>query len=314
MTLLTMTIPDEPAELARWLERRLMAPDFGQFIAELAAHFPASPTTHQPHHLLDRWLPMVLEEGLALVPSKVLGELLRSPAVLAAFQEQIAMHGGAYWDELPEASDELSSRLKRGKRALARLLSADSVASVDQAVPKSVSKGVSIPEAKRTGGRGYRVWAIVSTGVAACLAVSVFLLSNREPDGTQRLPKAQIAWGWAKPGGLAVDQSLPKDYLNTLASNLEEWSLHRPGDADGLATRIAEFRLGCTRLMHSTYGALSPQDKAWLLGQCREWAKSLDRHQQALDAGIDPIAVRAEVDEMVRVMAATLREKAKEVG
>ena len=44
MTLVTMTIPDDPAELPRWLERRLVAPDFGQFIAELSAHFPATAT------------------------------------------------------------------------------------------------------------------------------------------------------------------------------------------------------------------------------------------------------------------------------
>ena len=63
MTLLTMTIPDDPAELPRWLERRLMAPDFGRFIAELAAHFPATSADAQSRHLLDRWLPVALANG-----------------------------------------------------------------------------------------------------------------------------------------------------------------------------------------------------------------------------------------------------------
>jgi hypothetical protein len=40
----------------------------------------------------------------------------------------------------------------------------------------------------------------------------------------------------------------------------------------------------------------------------------LDGHQQALDAGADPLTVRAAVDEAVRVIAGTLREKAKRVG
>jgi hypothetical protein len=313
MILLTMTIPDEPAELARWLERRLMAPDFGQFIAELSAHFPTSPKARQPYHLLDRWLPIALEEGLALIPSEVLSELLRNPAALAAFQERIVTGGGAYWDDLPDTSDDLSMRLERGKLTLEQMLSSDFASSDDRAVPKAGSEAVPTRSAKRTGRRGYQIWAMVSTGIAACLAVSVVWLANSGPKDPP-LPKVQIAWGWAKPGGIAIDQSNPRDYLNKLAANVEEWSLFRPGDSDGLGTRIAELRLGCTRLMHSAYGPLTPSDKAWLLEHCRQWAKLLDENQQALDAGADPIAVRADVDEVVRVIAATLREKAKEVG
>jgi len=312
MTLLTMTIPDEPAELARWLERRLMAPDFGQFIAELSAHFPAPSKAGQPRHQLDRWLSVALEEGLGLVPSEVLNELLRHPAVLAALQARIVIDGGAYWDDLPDASDDVSGRLERGRLSLERMLSADSPATGDRSAPAEPLKATPRGVVKRTGGRGYRAWAIVSTGIAACLAVSVVWLANHAPEGPV-LPKAQLAWGWAKPGGLAIDQSNPRDYLNKLAASVEEWSLYRPGDSDGIGTRLAELRLGCTRLMHSAYGPLAPSDKAWLLEQCRVWAKKLDGHQQALDSGADPLAVRAEVDETVRVMAATLRDKAKEL-
>ena len=148
--------------------------------------------------------------------------------------------------------------------------------------------------------------------MAACLAgVVVWQASG---PGEPPVFKSQIAWGWAKPGGLAADQSSPRDYLNQLATNAEEWSLYRPGDSSGVGTRILELRLGCIRLTHSSYGPLSPADKAWLLEHCREWAKTLDSHQQALDAGADPLAVRADVDELVREIATTLREKAKRVG
>ena len=313
MTLLTMTIPDDPSELARWLEQRLMAPDFGSFVAELSAHFPAAPGAAQPLHLLDRWLPVVRDEGLGPVPADVLIQLLRHPTVLAALQERVVTDGGAYWDEVAATSDELSWGFERGKLSLERVLSADASPPRGEAIltagPRAVPSGV----AKRTGGWGYKVWALVSTGVAACLAVAVVLQTVDRP-ADRPVPKAQLAWGWGKPGGLATDESNPKDYLNKLAANAEEWSLHRPGDPSGVGTRLAEFRLGCTRLTHSTYGALAPDDRAWLLERCREWAKVLDGHQQALDAGADPLAVRAAVDETVRAMAATLREKAKQVG
>ena len=311
MTLHTLTIPDDPAELSRWLERRLVAPDFGRFVAELSAHFPAAADTAPPCRLYDRWLPVALAEGLDPLPPEVLRRLLRHPAKLAAFQERIVTDGGAYWDEVSDRSDDMSGALKRGKRALDRILSADALPSSREAVPRADRKAGPSDVTNRTAGRGYRNWALVSTGVAACLAVGVGLLVVRGPAGPPA-PKAQIAWGWGKPGGLASNQANPRDYLNKLAANAEEWSLHQPGDAVGVGTRIAELRIGCTRLMHSTYGPLSPADKGWLLENCRAWAKALDGHQQALDAGVDPVAVRAEVDETVRAIAAALREKAKQ--
>lgn len=303
MTLHTLSVPDDPAELPRWLERRLTAPDFGQFLAELSAHFPAAP----PGPLPDRILPGVLARGLGAVPPEALGQLLRNPAALAELQERILTDGGAYWDAVLDASDELADAAERGRHGLDRVLAAG---------PPSGRPAVPSERAGRAAGRGYKLWAFASTGVAACLAVAVGVLAVRGPEGPSgpAVPKAQLAWGWAKPGGLAIDESDPKAYLTRLAANAEEWSLHRPSDPAGVGTRIAEFRIGCTRLMHSSYGPLAPADKAWLLDHCRVWAKRLDAHQQALDAGADPAAVRAAVDETVREIAATLRGKAGQVG
>jgi hypothetical protein len=306
MTLLTMTIPDDPAELPRWLERRLMAPDFGRFVAELSAHFPTDAGKVQPRHLLDRWLPVALAEGLAPVPPDVLSQLLRHPAGLAAFQERVVTDGGAYWDDVPDAADDVSKRVEHGKRALDQVLAAGPLAKPGlRATPSGAMK--------RTGARGYQLWAAASTAVAACLVVAVVCLTAGRLDAPPVL-KSQLAWGWAKPGGLALDQSTPKGYLDRLAANAEEWAAYRPGDPDGVGTRLAEFRLGCTRLMHSASGPLAPPDKPWLSDRCREWARALDGHQQALDAGADPLAVRDAVDDLVRDIARALRERATQVG
>jgi len=311
-----MTVPDEPSELPRWLERRLTAPDFGGFVAELLAHFPAAPRStpsRPPRRVSDRWLAVALTEGLDSIPAKVLSQLLRQPAAILAFQERIVTEGGPYWDEVMNRSDDVSGPFERGKRFLEEVFSTSAPPSNHQVVRKTGPKAILSRTAKRTGGRGSRIWAMASTGVAACLAVALVYLAFRGPDEPAG-PKSQIAWGWGKPSGLATNQSSARDYLNKLAANVEEWSLHQPGDAAGVGARIAEFRTGCTRLMHSNYGPLTPADKAWLLDQCRAWAKILDGHQQALDSGVDPLTVRAEVDETVRAIAATLREKAKQVG
>jgi hypothetical protein len=316
-----MTIPDDTSELPHWLEGRLMAPDFRRFVAELLALFPTTPGVSPPRQLFDQWLPKALAEGLDQIPMEVLNQLIKHPVALAMFQERIVTDGGAYWDEVLDRSDDLSAVFERGKKSIERIISADAPPlkgkAIAKATPKTTSKAKSkaVPSevVKSTGGRGYKIWAFVSTGVAACLAMAVGYYSIQQL-GEQPIPKSQIAWGWGKPSGLAAGGSNAKDYLNKLADNAEEWWQHQPGDAVGVGTRIAEFRIGCTRLMHSTYGPLKAEDKAWLLEHCREWAKKLDAHQQTLDTGADPKTVRADVDETVRGIATTLREKAKQLG
>ena len=311
MTLHTLTIPDDPAELPRWLERRLMAPDFGGFVAELQAHFPYSPKSAPPRKLFERWTPVALESGLETIPLDFLQKLLTSPASLATFQERITTDGGAYWDDVADRSDDLSAAFECGKDSLEDVLSANTVPSKRIVIvePKTVQS----EHMRRNRERGYKIWAIVSSGLAACLAVAIGLQLLNGP-GESPILKSQIAWGWGKPSGLALDQSGAREYLNQLATNVEEWSLYRPSDAAGVGLRIAEFRTGCTRLMHSTYGTIKPDDKAWLLEHCREWAKRLDGHQQALDGGADLLKVQADVDETVKAIVATLREKSKTVG
>jgi hypothetical protein len=125
MTLHTLTIPDDPAGLVRWLERQLTAPDFGRFVVELSAHFPATADNVPPCRLYDEWLPVALAEGLAPLPREVLMRLLRHPAKLAAFQERIVTDGGPYWDEVLDRSDDMAGPLERGKKSLERVLSAE---------------------------------------------------------------------------------------------------------------------------------------------------------------------------------------------
>ena len=251
MTLLTMTIPDDPAELPRWLERRLMAPDFGRFVAELSAHFPAAPRAPSSPATCStggcRWR---LTTASARSPPDVLTQLLRHPAVLAAFQERIVTDGGAYWDDVP---DDLG-RPVRGDSSAANGRSNGCSRRTPRRVrrgdPKAGPKAVAV-----RGGETDRRAGVQALGDRQHRRRRVPGRGGRspggQPAGRAAVPKAQIAWGWAKPGGLAADQSNPKDYLNKLAANAEEWSLHRPSDPSGVGTRIAEFRLGCTRLMHS---------------------------------------------------------------
>ena len=92
-----------------------MAPDFGGFIAELSALFPADPGTDPPPPLPDRWLTVALTDGLQPLPPDLLTRLLRHPPLLAALQERIALDGGAYWDTVSERSDDPRDPFVRGR-------------------------------------------------------------------------------------------------------------------------------------------------------------------------------------------------------
>ena len=141
--------------------------------------------------------------------------------------------------------------------SLARVLASDAPTACGTVTPKAFLKPVASVAVKSTGGRSYKTRAMFSTCVAACLAMAVVWLANSRPADPPLL-KSQIAWGWAKAGGLAAEQSSPRDYLTSLATTAEEWSQYQPGDANGVTTRILELRLGCVRLMHSSYGPLGP--------------------------------------------------------
>ena len=108
----------------------------------------------------------------------------------------------------------------------------------------------------------------------------------------RRLPRLnQIARNRDRSTTEAHSRTLSEENRLERSCGQHRGVLHRPGDAASLGIRIVEFRIGA-RLLHSTYGPLDPEDKAWLLEQCRAWAKALDGHLQALDGGADPLAVR----------------------
>ncbi|HJZ58526.1 MAG TPA: hypothetical protein VKE74_26530, partial [Gemmataceae bacterium] len=94
----------------------------------------------------------------------------------------------------------------------------------------------------------------------------------------------------------------------------EEWFNEKPEDAAALARRINELRTGCSKLIFSPHEPLPEKDREWLVGKCREWAKKMDDHLTALEAGADLRAVRADVDQTVTKLSAALRERAAQPG
>jgi hypothetical protein len=315
VTLVAFTIPDDPARLPGWLEARLVAPDFGRFVAELSAAYPERGRAVPARQLLGDWYRKALADGLAGVPTGVLQQLLRHPRCLLELQEAVLAEGGAYWDEVANRAAELGPAVERGRSALEAVLAP----APTQANPERQRRGEASTPSLTVGvrpekPRSYRTWALVSSALAACLLVAVGYLTLVKEPGPGGTEVAAVNWGWAKPGGIPQGAQKPAVYLNALANASEEWFDQRPEDAAGVAKRMNEFRAGCSQLIFSPHAPLAQADRDWLVERCRAWAKKLDDHLTELEHGADALKVRTDADETVRKLQAALRERATQVG
>ncbi len=317
MTLVAFTIPDDPAALPAWLERRLVAADFGRFIAELSAAHPERGRASVPaRQLLGDWYRKALSDGLGAVPVSLLQQLLRHPKCLLEFQEAILTEGGPYWDEVVTSNGEMAPAIERGFAALEAMFGPRTQATpaprsregVAPAARPSGARARREPRPPRDASRSYFTWAVISSALAACLMIAVGILSFRSDNSGRLTEVAAVSWGWAKPGGIPQNAPKPAEYLNSLASTANEWFDKRPDDAAGVAKRINEFRTGCSQLIFASHSALSQADKDWLIEKCRAWAKKLDDHLAALESGADPLKVRTEADETIRKLEGTARK------
>ena len=120
-------------------------------------------------------------------------------------------------------------------------------------------------------------------------------------------------WGWDRPG--ALKSNIPADeYLNSLADSANEWFNKRPESPRDLATRIAQFRKGCSTLILADHQPLAEEDRTWLVEKCRAWAEKLDAHLVAIEAGQEVDSVRAAADETINKLMTAMRNRASEIA
>jgi len=310
MKLFALEIPDTTTALAGWLEGHLVGLDLGALVAELeAVHGPASETTTL-EHLLGGRRDAVLAGGLAALPAVALRQLLLHPRLLLDLQALIFVSGGPFWRELAAATangSELQIVLERTWQHVEP--------SLDQVTKPGVSSRLN------AGAVPHRSWrfpgrSLLGLAAAAVILIAVAIAVRRPGIGGLQLQPSPIAasgWGWNRPDALG-EKATPREYLTHLADGAHEWFNKRPDDPLALARRIAEFRQGCSILMLSQHRVLSAEDRTWLVEKCRTWAAKLDSHLAAVEAGQDPMKVRAEADETINKLITALRERAKNLA
>ena len=303
MRVIALEIPDDPAALAGWLERRMVGLDLAALAAELEAVHGPEPSSGARESLdafLGDRLGAVLERGLSALPPEALRRLLRRPRLLLELQALVLSSGDAYWRRLAEASDDLRVPVERVRRRLAEITRPAAGSGSPREAPAWR------PEA-RAAAWYRRPWFVSLATAAAILAAVVAFEQSRDRFEFAPVP---TGWGWSRPGALP-EASSPAAYLDRLADAAEDWFRDRPEEPVALARRIAEFRQGCSVLILAEHRPLSAEDRTWLINRCRAWAAKLDKHLADLEAGEDPPKVRDEADATIRKLIQSLRERAK---
>src|SRR6516165_1735124 len=110
MTLNAFEIPDNPAELAAWLERQLTGLNLAAIASELAAvHGSPTDSDSSIRALFGDNLDSVLQNGLGTVPAKDVQRLLVEPALLLEMHGIISAQGGEYWDRIGRSLPEVDA-------------------------------------------------------------------------------------------------------------------------------------------------------------------------------------------------------------
>jgi hypothetical protein len=296
MSLVAASIPEDPAELAGWLESRLVGFDLGPLVAELAA---VHGRTDGPMlaEVLGAQRSTVLAEGLSALPPDALRQLLSHPRLLLELQELVLSTGGAYWQRLVGADPSLDELIRRGQRRLE--------AALGRTAPPVVRP--------RPRPRVLRFVPPMVTAFAGAAAALVLIWIFREPLARRLAPAGApaAAWGWQKLPATAEGVSAA-GYLNQLADAAQEWFKKQPEDAPALAARIGQMRQGCSQLIFARHEPLSEEDRRWLVGKCREWALKFDKAQEDLDSGQPVARVREGMDQTVNKLVDALRKRAEQ--
>ena len=289
MKLVAFEIPDDPAEIARWLETVLCHGDLRGLVAQLGAVADNSYPPANLNDLVGEQRDSMLQQGLGSLSHSQIRMLLCNPSLLLQLQETVMLDGGPYW-QAKFASSRDSTTVEATRRHLQQLRG------VRPVQPSS-------PEPRQ------RTWSIsMLTAIAASLLLVAFGIwrgIDREP-----VPLAS-GWGWGAANGIPKDAN-PQDYLLELAHGADAWFDRHPNDAVALEKRLAEFQAGCERLIAAPHSALSNADRSWLLYKCRGWRTELEAQRNSVGKNpFDNSLGRA--DTLAKQVSKALRERAAQV-
>jgi len=277
MTCVLLTIPDNPQQLASWLEDALTGRDLARVVRELTLLQGREWEPPRPGELaevLGTDQTQILNAGLQQIPLSRIRQLTARPELLPQFQELLLLEGSDYWQQRWQ----------------------------QQALPKSTDKQVTLAPAAKSSTPAV-AWLVT---LAAAVLLMVGYFSWPQPTTTV------AQWGWNSPQLLKANQSAGA-HLAAIATAGEEWFQNKPKDAAELKQRISELKQGCERLIAAQHSQLQPADEQWLKDKCQAWLDKINGQLAALEDESTAPAVQQEMDAIVTKLVAALRKKSQEL-
>jgi hypothetical protein len=306
-------MPDEPKEIAKWLERFIAGPGLGDLVDELMELeepvYPDQARSNLPREdtALGEKLEKVLGtqgirsavgSGLSSLRDDQVCSLLEQPLLLFELQERILSTGSPYWKA---KLDRWEAKLRENKvmsditeRCKARLLekihSDERISPLNK--PESTITRPELPPPMRN------TWfmAGVLTAVAVMLVIGI-LIRNQFDDSARGRNVADVF----QPG---LSRS---DNLKLLAAFAKEWSLEKPRTPDEMSMHLLQFREVCSRII-----VLGTHDK-WLVERCGRCAQGLDKQLIALESGKKNVdVIQKEMDIAIEKLLKDLDDQEKQ--
>ena len=285
MSVRILDMPEDVRQLRGWLAAQVTGPSLAEVVGELATvHRHTVDPPVNSVRLLDDVLgdqtDAMLNIGLDAVSDEQCQQLLVDPALLFELQRRVASDGGAYWIET--ASTHEATRTQAAQIWDELSFETDTI---------------------RDKSHNRRRWLL------ACLTVAALFMAAAVIEWNRTAKPSEASWGWMRDNVLDDSLSAP-DYLNKIADSAEEWFDERPDDRAALSRRIRELSRGCQRLIAAQHRCLSDADRVWLVDRCRIWSRNISFENERLDARVRVDKVRSNVDEIVRKLSASIRNRA----
>jgi hypothetical protein len=249
--IVALELPLNRQQLIPALEQLMMGLELVDFVAQQQIILGDKVGRRSLTDICQTELPVVLEQGLSALSAEQLVELLNTPACLLELQEQIYIHGGEYWNQIPQTTEHRAATQRLQNVVRAKLTK--SAASV-------ISQSVPLPERKQAGSRPFWTWTGISTAIsiAATLLLAIFVKAGPEP------------LAWSKPGVLTQSQT-GQNFKLHLARSAEELFADIPQNQAALEQRLEQTLYACDALLQAELTQLTPAERAELKQRCQNW-------------------------------------------
>jgi len=265
MTIRMLTIPDDQMAWPDWLEQQLVGVHLHELIEELQIANAAA-SREQSENLNDiltsEQLTFIAESGLRVLETSQIQRLLSDPEALLGLQEHVLINGGDYWQTILLGTLATNSL----DRIRSRLLTHEDT---------NASFPLQGPGEKMAGWTSRRVagWVV---SVVVMLLVGVFAWRSQPHSSGHVL---------GTPGLLASNTISSEDYLRRISDAGETWFQQDRSSTAALVTLLEDTSHDCQILIDARHSILSPDERDWFVGKCRNWKAAFDETLASLRDG-----------------------------